>query len=252
MIAVNEIYGPVEQGEGKSAGMPCMFLRLSGCNLACIWCDTPYTWNWKGTSFQHPDKYDPKKEVHKMTRDDIIVKLYELQTKARKLFEKPKDIRALVLSGGEPMLQQDRLIPLLQALKDVGWWIEVETNGTICPTDEFTALVDQFNCSPKTQNSGPDNPLELRLIPSSLQRIAGLGDKATFKFVVQHQNDLHEVMSIISLARISAKQVYLMPEGRTKEEQFRIQEEVRLMALGLRYNFSPRLHILEFGNQRGV
>jgi 7-carboxy-7-deazaguanine synthase len=242
VIAINEIYGPVSQGEGKSAGKPVMFLRLSGCNLACIWCDTPYTWNWIGAKFVHPDKYDPKVEVHKMEWIDIFTEL----------ISKAGDVKALVISGGEPMLQQDRLIPLLQVLKENNWWIEIETNGTIAPTEEFSNLIEQFNCSPKTENSGPDNPLKDRLVPSALQAISGLGEKAIFKFVVQSQEDLPEIMNIVTAGRISAKQVFLMPEGRTAEEQLKRQEEVKQMCKVLNYNFSPRLHILEFGNKRGV
>lgn len=242
MIAVNEIYGPTYQGEGRSAKMRCMFLRTSGCNLACDFCDTPFTWNWKKTRFVHPDKYDPKDEVHKMKWVDVC----------EEILSKCEDVKSLVISGGEPLLQQDRLIPLLKQLKSNEWWIEVETNGTIAPTDDFASLVDQFNCSPKTGNSGPDNPYKDRIIPSALEKIVSCGDKATFKFVIQSDEDVVEVMSLIMQVRIQPKSVYLMPEGRTTQEQLDRQERVKLMAQTLGYNFTPRLHILEFGTKRGV
>src|SRR5271170_594917 len=101
-LKVNEIYGPVQQGEGKSSGLDVLFLRLSGCNLACSWCDTPYTWNWVGTKFVHPEKYDPMKEISFMDTNEVKVELDKLNTKA------------VVISGGEPMLQQKPLLPLIR------------------------------------------------------------------------------------------------------------------------------------------
>jgi len=87
MLKVNEIFGPTIQGEGKSSGMPCAFLRLSLCNLHCIWCDTPYTWNWKGTPFSHPEKFDQEKEIHIMSNEEILETL------------KTIDVKNLVISG---------------------------------------------------------------------------------------------------------------------------------------------------------
>lgn len=243
LVAVNEIYGPVKQGEGKSAGKDVMFLRLSGCNLACIWCDTPYTWNWKGTKFTHPDKYDPKDEVHKMSEREICTILYQ----------KSKGVRALVVSGGEPLLQQERLIPLLQFLKlEEQWWVEIETNGTIVPSDDLIKYTNQFNCSPKTSNSGPDNPLLDRMNMIAISKIAHLRKQGTFKFVVQKEEDMVEIRDYISEGDIYSSQVYLMPEGRIKEEQLERQEFVKEICSKEGYNFSPRLHILEFGNKRAV
>jgi 7-carboxy-7-deazaguanine synthase len=239
MILVNEIYGPVRQGEGKSAGKDVMFMRLSGCNLACIWCDTPYTWNWIGTKFAHPDKFDKKLEAHKMTADDVKAQLYD----------KTGKVRGLVISGGEPMLQQKELIPFLQSL--IFWWVEVETNGTIEPTDQFLKLVNQINCSPKTSNSGIDNPLKLRYKKKALKKIAD-SDKSTFKFVVQSDQDLKEVQDIIADVDIAPEKVWLMPEGRTKIEQLEKQEQVKELVKKFGYNFSPRLHILEHDSKRGV
>ena len=240
MLLVNEIYGCVKQGEGKSSGKDVMFVRLSGCNLACIWCDTPYTWNWVGTKFKHPDKYDKKKETHKMTEDEV----------KKQLYEKAGQVRGLVISGGEPMLQQKQLIPFLQNL--VFWWIEVETNGTIEPTDQFIRLINQFNCSPKLSNAGTDNPLKLRFKKKALKKIASCGDKATFKFVIQSNQDLTEMLAIMSEVEINPKYVWLMPEGKTREEQLERQDQVKELSQMYGFNFSPRLHILEFGNKRGV
>jgi len=206
-------------------------------------CDTPFTWSWIGTNFKHPEKYDPALEVHKMEIWKVRDTIYALAG----------DVRSLVVSGGEPMLQQVKLLELFKTLKtQEDWWVEVETNGTVLPIKEFSDAVNQFNCSPKTSNSGPDNPLKDRLKPHILEGIAALGEKATFKFVIQSEADIEEMKAIILICNISPKQVWLMPEGRTKEEQELRQNQVKELAEKFGYNFSPRLHILEFGNKRAV
>lgn len=239
MLVVNEVYGPVQQGEGKSAGKEVMFLRLSGCNLACVWCDTPYTWNWIGTPFAHPDKFDPRKESHRMSAREVLIKLRELSP----------DTKSVVVSGGEPLLQQKGLMELFILLNRLGYWIEVETNGTTAPLPEFSFLVDQFNCSPKLSNSGPDNLPIKREVPKALQTLSSL-PKTTFKFVIITETDLKETLELVR--KYEMREVYLMPEGRTREEQISRQEQVRQMCVEYGFHFSPRLHILEHGNLRGV
>lgn len=236
-LLVSEIYGPVVQGEGKSAGERVAFLRLVGCNLACDFCDSYYTWNWIGTKFKHPDKVDKKKEVHKMTVDQVQRQLDDL------------DIRRIVISGGEPMLQQSKLIPLLLPLKAIGYIIEVETNGTIKPLPEFLELVDQINCSPKTENSGLDNRANMRERPATLKLLSA-SPKVNFKFVVADKDDMPEILNLVQ--KYNMKEVYLMPKGRTKAEQLRNQNAVEMLAKENGFKFSPRLHVLEFDNKRGV
>lgn len=239
MLTVNEVYGPVVQGEGKSAGKEVMFLRLSGCNLACTWCDTPYTWNWKGTKFLHTEKFDKKAETHKMSAQEVYI---QLTTKA-------PTCKSLVISGGEPMLQQKELIPLMIMLKEDNYWIEVETNGTVVPLDQFITLIDQINCSPKLENSGRDNPSKKREIPKALTALSG-SSKTSFKFVVSSNQDMPEILRLIK--EYAMKEVYLMPEGKTREEQEARQEEVRKISKHYGFKFSPRLHVLEWGNKRAV
>ena len=207
-------------------------------------CDTPYTWNWVGTKFQHPDKYDPKREVTKMQIFTVIESI-EQQLGPHKNYN-------LVVSGGEPMLQQEELADLFEAMKKKKWWIEIETNGTIAPTDKFVKLVDQFNCSPKLSNAGKDNPWKKRFRIEALKKIQKLGKKTTFKFVVDKEKDIKEIVEIIESVGIKADQVWLMPEGKTKEEQIAIQDRVKKLADDNGWHFSPRLHILLHGNKRGV
>lgn len=212
-------------------------------NLLVHNCDTPYTWNFAGSPWEHPDKYDKDKELHKVSTDAAYDKIYELAG----------TVRGLVVSGGEPLLQQKELVELFKKLKsnDNNWWIEVETNGTLVPRDEFIASIDQFNCSPKLSNAGKDNPRDKRLVWAALVKI-NYSCKGTFKFVIQSDADLIEMKEIIQVVSIEPKDVWLMPEGRTKEEQLSRQEQVKELASKEGYNFSPRLHILEFGNKRGI
>ncbi|MGI0060701.1 MAG: 7-carboxy-7-deazaguanine synthase QueE, partial [Nitrosotalea sp.] len=200
-----------------------------------------YTWNWIGTSYVHPEKFDPKKEIHLMTPAEIVKQILELSS----------DISRIVVSGGEPMLQQPGLIEVFQLLRPLDYTFEVETNGTIAPLPTFLSLVDQINCSPKLENSGPDNPQERRINPEALTPLAN-SEKVYFKFVVTDDRDLREIQSILKTFNIQNKQVYLMPEGRTREEQQNHQKLVYDLCMFHGYNFSPRLHILIHDTKRGV
>ena len=238
-MKVSEIFGPTIQGEGKSIGMPTMFLRLSVCNLACVWCDTPYTWNWKGTQFKHPQKYNRRKEIHDMSCAEVVVELKE----------KGSEVKSLVISGGEPMLQQNAIIELLKLLKPEGYWVEIETNGTIEPENEFLELIDQINCSPKTSNSGSDNTFVMRERPDALMKLAS-DPKTNFKFVVQGEDDMPEIRKLAS--RYGMKNVYLMAEGATMEGQKRMGELIEEISRQNLFCFTPRLHILFWDRKRAV
>ena len=234
-LKVNEIFGPTYQGEGRSAGMPCAFIRLAFCNLHCVWCDTPHTWNWKGSPHKHPIKYDIKVEVHTMTHEEVLEKI--LATGAK----------AVVISGGEPTLQHKELLPLIKELKERDFWVEVETNGTVLPSDDFIDYVDQINCSPKLASSG--NELELRRVPAVLTKYANT-PKVNFKFVVQDENDIQEAGELTE--QFGLKEVRLMPECRTKEELLERSLWVRKEAAKHGFLFTTRMSIMESGTKRGV
>src|SRR3990167_1811235 len=138
-LAISEIFKSI-QGEGPSLGRLCAFVRLGGCNLTCNWCDSSFTWDWTGKNGQ---VYDPQVEVTSMSVDEIMATLDAM------------NITRVVITGGEPLLQQNQLLPLLREIKlNRGWHIEVETNGTVYPLSTITPLVDQWNVSPKIENSG--------------------------------------------------------------------------------------------------
>lgn len=235
-LLINEIYGPVEQGEGKSVGMPCIFLRLATCNLHCKWCDTPYSWDWS--------RYDKNAEISRMNINEV----FEFISTVSKLNPKRTPIKNLVVTGGEPMMQAKQLQPLLALLKseNVMDWIEIETNGTIA-IDRSIDAIDQINCSPKLSNSG--EPERMRLRPKVLAQYVS-DPRVNFKFVVGSAADVSEVIMLVHL--YGMKNVYLMPLGKTQEEIITRSPFVRDLASSCGYNFSPRIHIEKHGDVRGV
>src|SRR5262249_22546121 len=128
-LVVAELFGPTLQGEGPSAGQQAVFVRLSNCNLACTWCDTPYTWDWA--------RFDRAAEQHPTTVENVCGWVLVHRT------------RLVVITGGEPLLQRRTLLPLVDPLAEAGRRIEVETNGTITPQPALAAAVSAFNVSPK-------------------------------------------------------------------------------------------------------
>jgi 7-cyano-7-deazaguanosine (preQ0) biosynthesis protein QueE len=226
-LFVNEIFGPTFQGEGKSLGKEVIFVRLAFCNLSCVWCDTPYTWKFV--------EHDRAKEVTSMMIDEVVDRVAKLgQTKA------------IVISGGEPLLQQKALIELVAKFKTLSYWIEIETNGTIVLHDELVRLTDQFNCSPKLSNSG--NPKTKAINEQALTKLSQIG--STFKFVLSDYNQIAEINELVR--RFEMKQVYLMGEGVTVEALREREAFVRAVCERNGYIYSPRLQVERFGQKRGV
>lgn len=230
-LILNAIFGPTFQGEGR-LGDPCFFLRLSGCNQRCTFCDTPYTWDWTG---QNGVAYSPHTESYSLDVAEVYARLISLS-------EQHAKIKRLVISGGEPLLQQRALLELTVLLHLAGWHTEVETAGTIMPIVE---LAKQFNVSPKLANSG--NPLNLRLNPAALHMFA-ISQRALFKFVVCTPDDLTEIDELVAAYHL--RPVYLMPEGISADDLNQRGQWVAAEALKRGYCYSPRLHIELYGNER--
>lgn len=229
------------QGEGRNIGEPAIFLRTSECNLQCVWCDTPYTWNFDGTPYIHEEykKYKREDEQTIITVGEAI----DLVTQEQH--------NHLVVSGGEPMLQQQDILELAQGLKaeNPTYRVDIETNGTVMPSDELIQAIDLFSVSPKMDNSG--NSPEKRYRPNVIQKFAET-ENADFKFVVQSQIDVPEILSMFNTHKIPPERVYLMPEGRTKDALDQSSQLVAELAKHYQFNFTPRLHIELWGDERGV
>ena len=240
-LNVNEIFGPTIQGEGSSTGRRCYFLRLFQCNLACSFCDTPYTWavtDRKAALHREGIKYSKSEESTVFTLQEVVNRLEEL-----KFSEYPNQL--LVISGGEPMLQQDSLIDLVKDPYFSNTDIEIETAGTLPPKEGLRHL--SFNVSPKLSLSG--NPREKAIKPDVLREFSQYN--SVFKFVVSDAPQFEEVRELVEEVGLSPSRVWIMPEGTTEEATRTHSKKIIDEALALGYNFTLRNHILLWGLERG-
>lgn len=218
------------QGEGSLVGVPSFFIRTSGCNLRCTWCDTPYT-SWRPEGTELPiDRILDEWRAHPS--------------------------RHVVVTGGEPMIAPE-IVPLTHRLRDAGAHITIETAGTVAPP----VACDLMSISPKLANStpaatGPEAAWaarheRLRIQPAVLAELMGRYDYQ-LKFVVQNRADLEEVRGLVHGLGAPAERVILMPEGITSEA---LRERSLWIAEACKeegYRFSPRLHVDLYGNRRGI
>ncbi len=218
------------QGEGPSAGRPSSFVRLSRCNLACVWCDTAYTWRFTG-----PDAFDRK--ANQLT-------LSEAET-ADRILALGQD--RLVVTGGEPLLQAPALARLLALLPAMH--VEIETNGTVAPPSALDRQVHQYNVSPKLAHSG--NLAALALVPARLAAYAA-EPRAFFKFVVAEPADLAEVLALRDVCSIPSERLFVMPEGTDSATLRDRSRWLAAAAMDHGFRFSDRLHIHLYGDTRGT
>jgi organic radical activating enzyme len=242
LLEINEVFGPTVQGEGAAAGRHCLFLRVANCNLECAWCDTAYTWAFSKTKAEKTISgkvYDKSENVKQMTDlqvIDALLGLWDIENKPT----------IIVVSGGEPMMQQYKLIPLLRRLRMMGNEVHIETAGTIKPHADFDQYVNQYNVSPKLHHS--NNRQSKRFKPEALEFFAN-SNKAWFKFVVMPHagmdgQDFWEVDEMVGEFRIDPRHVMIMPEGKTVEGTLDCARTWSTMALNRGYGISFRTHIL--------
>ncbi|MEX0153802.1 7-carboxy-7-deazaguanine synthase QueE [Microbacterium sp. LMI1-1-1.1] len=221
------------QGEGPSSGEPAFFLRLAHCNLSCSWCDTKHSWDW--------EQFDRSQEVEDVPADIL---LHRLEAGI------PPRVHLLVLTGGEPLLHQRPMAPLLSALRisrpDVR--VEVETNGTIPPDPKFAALVHLFVVSPKLANSGM--PQKLRLKSRFLSALAAL--PSVVKFVVEAPIDVAEAVEVARSNGYATSRVWVMPQTTSASEVGPLIATLAPAAIAAGVRLSARLHILAWGDARGT
>lgn len=219
-MILNEVFHSI-QGEGLNAGVPAIFVRFGNCNLKCTWCDTKYTW--------HPD-----------VRDNFEAGMPQVFEKIRAAgrLKNGGECKHLVITGGEPMLQQDVIVALRREFPD--YYIEVETNGSIAPKPECRDAVNLFTVSYKTSNSG-NAPYELKT----------RGEKCVYKFVVCVPDDFSEIETVIKKYALPPDRIFLMPEGATREEVLKKQPFVMARCTERGYRFSTRQHVLVWGGERG-
>ncbi|MEX2286619.1 MAG: 7-carboxy-7-deazaguanine synthase QueE [Planctomycetaceae bacterium] len=214
------------QGEGKYAGTPSVFVRTTGCNLRCWFCDTPYT-SWK-----------PEGSIADWRSIADRALGYECEH--------------VVITGGEPLLQPE-VVPLTQMLRDAGRFVSIETAGTVFRP----VAANLMSISPKLSNSAPRDEKRRGRHEAARDRhatIARLMDEYDYqlKFVVDCPDDLHEIDEYVSRhANIVAENVYLMPQATTALELEEKTPWLTEAAASRGWKVSPRLHIEWYGNVRG-
>ena len=204
-MILNEIFYSI-QGEGLNIGRPAVFVRFGNCNLKCSWCDTKSTW--------HKDFID-NKEV------DLEYVFAEIR--------KYPQCKHLVLTGGEPLLQQDSISAIRREFPQ--YYIEVETNGSISP--RCVSDVDLLTVSHKLKNSG-NAPYELK----------AKNEKCIYKFVVCSEEDFADIEEIISRYKLPSQKIYLMPEGKSEKALKSKYALISDYCMAKGYNMTTRLQIL--------
>lgn len=227
-LHIAEIFCSV-QGEGALTGVPSVFVRTSGCNLRCRWCDTPYT------------SWEPEGEA--WTVDAVVAEV-----------ARHAPVRHVVLTGGEPLIAK-HLDALAARLHDAGYHLTVETAGTV-----FAPLpVDLWSISPKLADSTPgidagawrDRHEQARYRPEVIRRMMDAADYQ-LKFVVTAPDDLDEIAAIVATVGASPDRVMLMPQGTTSDE---IDERSRWLVplcIARGWRLCDRLHVRLFGHTRGT
>ncbi len=232
------------QGEGPFTGRPSTFVRTSGCNLWCHWCDTPYTWNWEGTAHAHEEG-----RKYLQSEEELRVDLAPLAERVAAF-----GVPALVLTGGEPMLQQKALTGLRGAVEALMGpvTVDLETNGTVPPLPAFDETVTHYVVSPKLSNSRvpAGQRLRARALGAFAQR--AVEGRASFKLVVGDQADLTEVHELLDAHGIAPEHVWLMAQGRTAEAHARSVDLVVEACMRHGFRYSDRLHLRLYGSGRGV
>ena len=208
------------QGEGPTAGLPAVFIRLQGCSVGCRWCDTKYSW-------------DPAA--------GRAVDLDELMSQARAY-----PCRRVVVTGGEP-LESSLFFPLVSALQNEQFEIEVETSGTIEPPLRSGREI-QWNVSVKLAASGVEEAR--RINPAAIRRF--LEYHAWWKFVVAGDEDLAEALRLAERFALPRERILLQPEALRREELIERSPWVIEACKRHGFRFSPRLHVMTWGARRGV
>ena len=231
-MLISELFYSV-QGEGLLAGVPSVFVRTSGCNLRCRWCDTPYA--------------SSEPEGEQQTVEEIVARVREYPA------------RHVVLTGGEPMLAKG-IEDLAGMLKEAGYHITIETAGTIEPDG---IACDLASLSPKLADSTPDAEQfgegwskrhEESRIQQEVLNAWAVAYSCQFKFVVSDSGDMEEIEKILEAVtpRPEPGRVLLMPEG---TDSATLQERSQIVAELCKetgYRFCPRLHIDLYGDTKGT
>jgi 7-carboxy-7-deazaguanine synthase len=227
-LKISEIFYSV-QGEGTLAGVPSVFVRTSGCNLRCTWCDTPYT-SWQ------PEGED-------LSMEQIVEAVRQ------------HPAHHVVITGGEPMIAP-QIVELTKQMRALGHHITIETAGTVY----HPVMCDLMSISPKLKNSTPHERDggrwaaqhdRLRIQPEVLKKLMAHCEYQ-LKFVVSAPDDLPEIRELAETLHAGPGRVLLMPEGIDSETLRQRGQWLVEVCKTEGFRFSPRLHVELWGARRGV
>ena len=231
-LAIAEMFSDTIQGEGPHAGVLATFLRLQGCTLKCVWCDTLEVWS-VGNEYSYDEVFELFESV------DLITRLRAGQH--------------LILTGGSPLKQEASLIRFVNAfINKYGFkpYIEVENEAVLMPTQEFVDLVDWWNNSPKLANSGMKEAVRIK--PLTLAYMGGLPN-SIFKFVVNNDGDWNEIQDYyVTPGFITKDKIVIMPEGQTQDELSKTRGLAADLAIKHGVRFTDRLHVTIWNKKTGV
>ncbi len=231
-LRVAEVFAPAIQGEGPYTGRACAFVRLMGCNLSCSWCDTAWTWD--------NANYDVPGATVMATPGEIMASI-------------PEGTNLVVISGGEPLLQQhtDAWRHLLHGIRhDLGALVQVETNGTLAPDTASRNLVDTWVVSPKLANAGSHRGKQDPTMNPEWARLAYRGD-VHLKVVCSNAADVEKAAAWADELGWPAGKLWVMPEGKNAAWLEAVWPPVAEAARRLGINASHRLHVLAWGEVKG-
>lgn len=229
-LNVNEVFGPTIQGEGIHAGRLVSFVRLAGCNLACSWCDTPYSWDW--------ERFDKREESHAWTVEELAQAIDNFA------------VERVIITGGEPLLQQRGIKALANLVPHLKF--EIETNGTVLPNQSLADAINLFVVSPKLAHSGDNEETRIKHAPmQAFAAMAWMG-QATFKFVAQSESDLASISELSHRFHIPHESIWVMPEGIDAETHLNNLQAIADAVIARGWNLTTRLHVLAWGNRRKV
>jgi len=189
-LATADCVGPAFQTSGPSAGQVAMIMQLAGCNLACPACEVPQTWDW--SRFAQP-LHSREFSVHQLV-----------------CWVLASTTRLVAISGGEPLLQQAELVPLVRCVHDAGRWVEIETNGTCVPDPALVAVTGLFVVSPRLSRLGAGSSPAQRIHPAALASFVD-SERAVFTFAVTHPSELDEIAELEQ--RFALPAIWVQPTG---------------------------------------
>lgn len=214
-MKVSEIFYSIE-GEGIEIGRPEVFIRFAGCNLQCDWCDTKYALN----------------NGKEMRMDEIIQEVSHYPCKN------------ISITGGEPLLQREELLKLVEGLKKRNCWIQLNTNGTIFDQRIFE-LVDLITMDCKCPSSGMKSDLEVLVRTKN-----SFGSKLQLKFIISNEEDYQYAKNIVSTSLKHMANIIFQPEWQSSKFAQKLVEFVKRDGLNVKVILQQQKVI--WGPKRGV